>query len=48
MGVFNQPRRWLQRQREAFFTLSPAEKHLAAAAAEDKSTRDSEFVDEKS
>ena len=31
-GVFNQPRRWLQRQKEAFFTLSPAEKHLAAAA----------------
>ncbi|THH07083.1 hypothetical protein EW145_g3632 [Phellinidium pouzarii] len=27
--VFMPPRRWLQRQKERFLTLSPAEKHLA-------------------
>ncbi|KAI5123176.1 hypothetical protein M0805_000876 [Coniferiporia weirii] len=27
--VFMPPRRWLQRQKEAFFTLSPAERRLA-------------------
>lgn len=31
MARLEQPRRWLQRQKDAFFTLSPSEKQLVAA-----------------
>lgn len=31
MLFFEQPRRWLQRQKDAFFTLSREEKQLVAA-----------------